>query len=1144
MFDSWLSTCPSSAITLPTLSYGDAYGLGADKQLHKLVLPAEAAAWAGLRARPLRSAQHVPAHARASGGVAVAPGGHLLASGAADGTVALRNMSLITLAAQQGGDGAGAGLHDITAGGVVTVSFDATGRYLASAGADGALFVYELVGNSVAGPQHLVTPPPPAAPPALPVGSAAASRAEGGDDFDDPAELTVVAAARREAAMGGVEGAAGGESKRAAVANRLATLRSRIADLLAANEAAPELERLTRNDMIVDVGLVEELQRETENRVAAVQAAVKKEHLRTELLAERVRRMVWDSMAVKGAVISGLRAPVRVHNFPLTQPGQHERVLKQVTMLRRVELAEQAALGVIPYGLMFRGKGLEGLLGEDDLADGTHSTADIAAAVAAAAAATAAAAAASANAVGAAGAAAPGSAGTGAGAGAGGAAPASELDALLYSDFDVYCNTRKALQVQLLKQKMRDVQAGFNTDFNKVAAAKKADCDRIADLNARLDDTLKDLRKLGAGPPAGLLDERFSLSAQQDTRDNIAATVLMVREEEVGAERYVSPAERAKQEAARKADEDAAKRSAKDNAGERALRQMMGGTLAARGGGHDESNPFSLPKPAWLVALGVEPDAVNPKLITEEQNRELKEWQAKEKSLQEERAKRITVLEMELRTAKAAVEELVGRFDDSLAALAARRHRAAAEVCALESRIVMLAASVGRCAKTSEAVERGLLARLGAAKEAHGRAASELSERRAALAELESRQAQLGADERLMDRNFKKEFAEADIHLNRLLQLYRARKPEQLASMPGGGAIGAAGGHQSGVEASSGSFSRVPGGAPGLHRQASLAHSPSGAAAAGGEAAGAATAAGGAGSSGGAAPCGAAGNPSTGPPANITPTYTHALPLPHAAVAATTLNPFPDAPPGASGHDRPGSSALHPSHSHASVHGNHAHHHLSAAAAAAGHSDPLHNLSGLKPEGLDAALWDRFVAYRAERLAAEAGARAAAGDLVLARRDLPELESREAALGSEMEVLMGSITALRSERKVAAYDNEVQLRLLAGQVEAMPPRPASADMSDARLLGRGVVESLNSVVLGKGTKKVELLTAMKDFKRGIYAAQWEAQAADMRLDDLRAKIRDLQLLHVTRDMQVRQAGRRRGTAGASLSMSVNSSGRQ
>ncbi|EFJ46137.1 flagellar associated protein, partial [Volvox carteri f. nagariensis] len=910
--------------TAPHDRTGELYGLGADKQLHKVALPAEAAAWAGLRARPFRSSVHVPAHARAGGGITMAPGGHVLVSGGADGVIAMRNLNLAALGDSSAGGGIGGSvLHDVTAGGVVSVSFDATGRYFASAGADGAIVVFEV--GPAAGAAHLlVTPPWPAVPFAGSV--TAASRVEA-DAIDDASELTEVELVRRQGALetGGING----ESKRAAVVSKLMSLRSRIGELLEANQAVPELERLERSELIVDVGLVERLKHDTEARVAAVAAAVRRNNLRTELLAERLRRMVWDHLAVKGAVVSGLRSSLVVNNFPLTQPGPHERVLRQVTLLRRVELLEHQALGVVPYNFMFRGSAFESAGDGDDNYDGSTPTPDAAAAAAAAAVA----AAAAASATGAAG---------------------SDPDTLMYSDFDLHCNTRRALQIHLLRQKIRNLKVTFNTDFNRVAAQKRSDCDRIADLNARMDETVKDLRKMGAGG--------FG---------RVRATVLSVRDEEVGVERYITPEERARKEAARRAEEEATKRSARDNAGERALRQMMGGTLAPRGGGVDgDGNPFSLPPPPWLAAMGLDPDTVNPKMLSEEQARELKDWQAREKNLQEERARRVGMLELELRTAKAAVEDVVGRFDEALAGLAARRHRVAAAVAALEARTLALAAGLARCAKTSEAVEKQLLARLGAAKEAHGRAAADLTERRTALTELESKHAAAAAEERQLDRNFKKEFVDADLHFNRLLHMYRARRSEQLV------------------------------------------------------------------------------------------------------------------------------------------------------AAAMG-----------TPEGLDPGIWEKFTLYRSSRLEAEAAVRATQVDLALARRDLPELESREAGLATEMDELMSAITALRTERRTSAYDNELQLRLLAGQVEVAPPVGAPADMSDARLLNQAVVEALNAVVLGKGTKKVEILTAMKDFKRGIYAAQWEAAAADMRLEDLRAKIRDLQLLHVTRDMQaVLKDGEDRSTA--------------
>ncbi len=401
----------------------------------------------------------------------------------------------------------------------------------------------------------------------------------------------------------------------------------------------------------------------------------------------------------------------------------------------------------------------------------------------------------------------------------------------------------------------------------------------------------------------------------------------------------------------------------------------------------------------------------------------------------------------------------------------------AGEIAALEARILGLAAALSRCAKTAEGVEKGLITRLGAVKETHGRAVTELSERRAVLAELEGRQTALAAEERQLDRNFKKEFADADVQFNRLLQLYRARRPEHLApgaSVPpppthAGTVAGAQGHLAGGVEASSPSGrTAAPGLAHHLGRQPSHNARDAGAAAA----APAAGAAEGTAAAAHAAP--------VGPPAppGAPPIYWHAPPSLPSHVAATSLEPFPELPPPGS---RPGSS-VHPtrgSHSHSHAH-THAHGsrsgsvsgHAPYAAASAGSSVP-HMDASLRPEGLDVAVWEAFVSYRSDRLAVEGELRAVGVQMALARRDLPELEAREGGLGAEVEGLMASITQLRTERRTQAYDNEVPLRLLAGQVEAAPPPPGvSADMSDARLMHRGVVEQLNSVVLGKGAKKV------------------------------------------------------------------------
>jgi len=192
---------------------------------------------------------------------------------------------------------------------------------------------------------------------------------------------------------------------------------------------------------------------------------------------------------------------------------------------------------------------------------------------------------------------------------------------------------------------------------------------------------------------------------------------------------------------------------------------------------------------------------------------------------------------------------------------------------------------------------------------------------------------------------------------------------------------------------------------------------------------------------------------------------------------------------------------------------------------------------GWRPEGLDYDTWQRFEAYRGSKVRVEAEMRQLAACVAVLQREVPALEGVEAGHAATADEASSEVTHIRSSRRAALYDIELQLKLKAGQVEAREVALSpSADGQavgpsarrvfvgagvgdDAALLHRSSVEGVNSVVQHKGAKAVSILTAVKDFKQGIYALEWEHRRCDMLVADLTERVRELQLLHVTRDMQ-------------------------
>lgn len=72
--------------------------------------------------------------------------------------------------------------------------------------------------------------------------------------------------------------------------------------------------------------------------------------------------------------------------------------------------------------------------------------------------------------------------------------------------------------------------------------------------------------------------------------------------------------------------------------------------------------------------------------------------------------------------------------------------------------------------------------------------------------------------------------------------------------------------------------------------------------------------------------------------------------------------------------------------------------------------------------------------------------------------------------------------------------------------------------ADARMLHVEQVTNLNQVVRERGTACVNILKEIRDFKVGIYKLLYECKRLDMEGDDASTRVRDLQLLRVTSEL--------------------------
>ncbi|KAF4090507.1 hypothetical protein AMELA_G00052090 [Ameiurus melas] len=170
------------------------------------------------------------------------------------------------------------------------------------------------------------------------------------------------------------------------------------------------------------------------------------------------------------------------------------------------------------------------------------------------------------------------------------------------------------------------------------------------------------------------------------------------------------------------------------------------------------------------------------------------------------------------------------------------------------------------------------------------------------------------------------------------------------------------------------------------------------------------------------------------------------------------------------------------------------------------------------PEGLDPIVWERFCLARRTKMESEQKVKMKALTLAEMQTFLQKRIEEEENAQMEIKKLFDNLNCLREERSRFCLDVLVQILLKQGQVE-VETGDFNADYSDSLLLQRYVVEDLNNTIRALGEQKIASMVECKNFHKGIIQQEWEHKRLSMQIEDLRNKARDIQILHVSQELQ-------------------------
>eukprot|EP00118_Oscarella_pearsei_P015536 m.140476 g.140476 ORF g.140476 m.140476 type:complete len:1641 (+) comp38310_c0_seq5:24-4946(+) len=680
------------------------------KKLFKYKIPSSPESEKDVSLLPPHS-QH-DGHQLPGGNVAISPHGRWLASCSADGQIIARltaslGRAVSTLA------------HDYSTGGVAAICFTGDCQKMLCAGKDGSLscWNWRFSGQGKRKGAKAVD--------AFRSHSAALKRVteEENEHLAGMGEIGVedeldgkatwldqrIAEARR------LEDEKYGELK-AEIRESIAHLRENVLKKIQSNSEVPEIERLERQEFNLDTEEQHRLVAFSRKQIDKVKEDIELENIKKLYVTEMIRKECWDGMEVPGKTITGFGNNLEVRNYPIRKRTLEEvQELEFASMQRKIEIAELDAQSEIcknlpkhPLGFDDEEEGLdEGLGGENSDSLALH-----------------------------------GSRGPEFGG----------INELFYGQMDIVTAERKHNQIVLLNDCVAKIKAGYNKEFDDLLQQKEAEVMRIQEKNLRICKIVKNLQ----------LDE--TIYEPRTGSDEHPEMDLVVKDEEVTVEKFVSEEEQKRIEEESKAAEERRLAEMGDNARERALDMMMGGRLEVK----TEEDIFKdLPKPEFMTAKTGD-------TWTEEEHKTVKEYEKKQTALLEEREKHRLALDAELKKLQTSITSACSSFDAKVLKLHHLRIKAETAVYEEELKILRLTWSLLIEEELAEKEEL-LQLRLEDRKAQKVQTGALVSEFKKEVETFKENYESVVQDDKAMDRSFKKDFSDGEPFVDALYRCFKRR---------------------------------------------------------------------------------------------------------------------------------------------------------------------------------------------------------------------------------------------------------------------------------------------------------------------------------------------------------------------------------